>query len=505
VYRPFLAVRFIRTRVIVWLGILSIAATVAVFVVVMGVLEGFSEQLRDMVRRTTSHVDVSRPYVGGLADWQTVAQIASRHPEVVGTTPYVQGPALMQSQRYRFYGFLKGVDWEREKLYGHVTGYVRIPLSLEEIAKRSGLDNAAAEKALSRLIKKRIAIETFDHAGRTLYQRIIEKPSLGGSEERAVFDALKTLPDKIEPLDPDTPPGIPAIIVGDRIWTEMDLKRGELLRVSVQAGDEGDMARQVFVVIGEFKTGSQLFDHWALTNLSDAQTLFAMSSNVHGVGVWIRNYARSMTVRDDLKAIFEDPSIIGLGGVKGFERSPRVAQLIGKDPLPVIRDPFPGDYRIRSWIDQQEDLFQAIAIENKMMRLIFVLFFLLIGVFVLSILYVMVTEKVRDIGILMAVGARVSGVMQLFLSVGLFVGLVGCALGLSSGLLLALNVNEVTQALHLDIFPQEIFKVERIPVTILPFDLMLVSLVALGTSVLASVYPALRAAHMNPVESLRHE
>ena len=86
-YRPFLAVRFIRTRVIVWLGILSIAATVAVFVVVMGVLEGFSEQLRDMVRRTTSHVDVSRPYVGGLADWQTVAQIASRHPEVVGTTP----------------------------------------------------------------------------------------------------------------------------------------------------------------------------------------------------------------------------------------------------------------------------------------------------------------------------------------------------------------------------------------------------------------------------------
>jgi ABC-type lipoprotein release transport system permease subunit len=490
---------------IVWLGILSIAAAVMVFIVVMGVLEGFSEQLYDMVRRTTSHVDISRPYVGGLADWKTVAEIASRHPAVEGTTPYVQGPALMQSQRYRFYGFVKGVDWQREKDFGHITGYIRIPLSEAEICNAAGLAPKTVVSALVYLTEHKLVVKTEDYAGNTLYQRTSDNPKIRDADAKRVFEALKAPPSAIVPLDADTPPGIPGIIVGDRIWTEMDLRRGELLKVSVQAGEEGNMVKRAFVVMGEFKTGSQLFDHWALANLSDAQGLFEMNQNVHGVGVWLKDYRVSGRVAIDLKELFDDPSVLGLNGIRGFEPSPKVIALVGKNPLPVIRDPFPGEYRIRSWTDQQQDLFQAISIENRIMRLILIVFFLLIGVFVLSILYVMVTEKVRDIGILMAIGARVKGVMGIFLANGLFVGIMGTIIGLLGGLLLATYVNEVTHFLHLDIFPEETFKVERIPVKILPFDIMLVSLVAVGTSVLASLYPAFRAASMNPVESLRHE
>ncbi|HHN46989.1 MAG TPA: hypothetical protein ENN09_06060, partial [Planctomycetes bacterium] len=244
-YRPFLAARFIRSRVIIWLGMLSIAAVVLVFVVVMGVLEGFSEQLRDMVRRTTSHVEISRLYVGGLADWRTIENVASRHPRVRGATPYVQGPALMQSQRFRFYGFIKGVDWEREKQFGHVTGYIRIPLTLPELRERTSLSFEKLETILARLAERRIVLKTEDYSYRSVYQRAADAPALHGDDERKVFDALKTPPTKIEWADPDAPPGIPAVIVGDRIWNEMDLRRGELIRVSVQAGDEGEMARRI--------------------------------------------------------------------------------------------------------------------------------------------------------------------------------------------------------------------------------------------------------------------
>ena len=321
---------------IVWLGILSIAAAVMVFIVVMGVLEGFSEQLYDMVRRTTSHVDISRPYVGGLADWKTVAEIASRHPEVLGTTPYVQGPALMQSQRYRFYGFIKGVDWQKEKEFGHITGYIRIPLSEAEISGAAGLPLKTVTSALAWLIERKFVEETEDYAGNPLYLRSSDNPKIGNADAKRVFEVLKAPPDKIVPLDENALPGVPAIIVGDRIWTEMDLRRGEVLKVSVQAGEEGNMLKSAFTVMGEFKTGSQLFDHWALTNLSDAQALFAMNSNVHGIGVWLKNYRDSGLVARDLRELFDDPSVLGLGGIEGFEPSPKVLALIGKKPLPVI-------------------------------------------------------------------------------------------------------------------------------------------------------------------------
>lgn len=483
-YSLFLAFRYIRKRIIVWLGMLSIAAAVVVFVVVMGVLEGFSERLKDMVRRTTSHVDISRPVVGGLADWQTIAEIVTESlpGHVTGVTPYVQGPALLQSQRYRFYGFIKGVDWRRELELGNITPYMRIPLTKEEIHEASGLDYGVIDKALAALIERRLVGKTEDYDLRPVYTRSADEPVLEDAAEEKVFAVLREPPAKIQPNSPTALAGSPAVIVGDRIWEEMELRRGEMLRTSVQAGFEGDMRKQMFTVIGVFKTGNLLFDHWALVNLADAQRLFEMPQNVHGLGVWLDDYRLGNQVRDTLARRLAEPAVVAR-----------------------IADEFSGGYRVRSWIDQQQDLFQAIAIENTIMRLIFVLFFGLIGVFILSMLYVMVSEKVRDIGILTAIGATRGGVVSIFLLDGLFVGVVGCLLGLLLGVWLAGNVNEATRFLHLDVFPAEVFHLERIPVRLLWQDQLLVAAVAVGSSVLASVYPALRAAAADPVESLRHE
>ena len=218
-YSLFLAARYIKKRIIVWLGILSITAAVVVFVVVMSVLEGFSEHLKEMVRRTTSHVDISRPFVGGFSDWETVAEIAeeTQGEYIAGATPYVQGPALLQSQRFRFYGFIKGVDWQSELDFGHITPYVHIPLTVEEIRQRCGLTYETIEAVLVSLGEKRLVIKTEDYDFRPVYMSNADRPILDSDEERAVFEALKKPPGKIEPNARDAFPGSIAVVVGHRI------------------------------------------------------------------------------------------------------------------------------------------------------------------------------------------------------------------------------------------------------------------------------------------------
>ena len=196
-YSLFLAARYIRKRIIVWLGILSIAVAVMVFVVVMAVLVGFGERLKDFVRRTTAHVEISRQFVGGLADWQTVAAIAqeSEGEHMKGGMPYVLGPALLQSRDFRFHGFVKGIDWQKELQLGNVAPYVRIPFTMDEIIADSGLTRDAASSALQSLIERDLVREAREFSrrreeGRPVFMRLADNPDLSGDAQKKVFAAL---------------------------------------------------------------------------------------------------------------------------------------------------------------------------------------------------------------------------------------------------------------------------------------------------------------------------
>ena len=95
--------------------------------------------------------------------------------------------------------------------------------------------------------------------------------------------------------------------------------------------------------------------------------------------------------------------------------------------------------------------------------------------------------------------------MSIFVLDGFFIGLVGTAIGLGVGVLAAANVDTIANFLRIEVFPEEQFFVEGLPSRILPSDLILVSVVAIVASVVASVLPALKAAVADPIESLRHE
>jgi lipoprotein-releasing system permease protein len=185
-----------------------------------------------------------------------------------------------------------------------------------------------------------------------------------------------------------------------------------------------------------------------------------------------------------------------------------------KDADDVVRhlqDMFPHElnYNVETWKSKQGPLLAAIAIERGILN---VLLFLIVGVAgfgILTIFSMIVVEKTRDIGILKALGASNGGVMKIFLSYGLLLGLVGAALGTGLGVSLTVYINEIegflTWLTGQEIFPRDVYYFDQIPTDIQFWNVALVDVGAVAIAVLASVLPALRAALLHPVRALRYE
>jgi lipoprotein-releasing system permease protein len=173
----------------------------------------------------------------------------------------------------------------------------------------------------------------------------------------------------------------------------------------------------------------------------------------------------------------------------------------------VLEGRMPG-FRADSWEDIQRDFLQAV--DNEKVLLVIVLSFIVLlgGFIILATLTLTVVEKTRDIGILSALGAPRFGVLSVFLWTGLWIGILGAALGVGLGAWFTANVNWVKDRLAdigIDIFPPHIYRFRDIPTV---WDWTSVAWIAGGSIVMAffaGLFPALRAANMDPVKALRHE
>jgi lipoprotein-releasing system permease protein len=176
-----------------------------------------------------------------------------------------------------------------------------------------------------------------------------------------------------------------------------------------------------------------------------------------------------------------------------------------------LRELFPDKtaFNVTTWEDKQGALLAAIAIEKGILN---VLLFMIIGVAgfgILAIFTMIVAEKTRDIGILKALGAPSGGVMQIFLSYGLLLGIVGTLIGSGLGIWLTTYINEVEHAIslvtHQDIFNRDVYYFKEIPTDIQFWSVFLIDIGAVTIAVVFSVLPALRAAMLHPVSALRYE
>jgi lipoprotein-releasing system permease protein len=174
-----------------------------------------------------------------------------------------------------------------------------------------------------------------------------------------------------------------------------------------------------------------------------------------------------------------------------------------------IKGELGDDYYTKNWMEMNQKLFSALKLEKLMM---FILLSLIVGVAafnIISTLIMLVMEKHRDIAILKTMGARRGSIMKIFVFEGFIVGLVGTFLGAIFGLLIALNLQTITALLeHLFGFkamPGDVYFLSQLPSRVDPLDVIIVIGVAMGISLLATLYPAWKASSFDPAEALRYE
>jgi lipoprotein-releasing system permease protein len=161
------------------------------------------------------------------------------------------------------------------------------------------------------------------------------------------------------------------------------------------------------------------------------------------------------------------------------------------------------------WRTRNATFFGALQVERNVMFLILTLIVLVAALNIVSGLIMLVKDKGSDVAILRTMGATQGAIMRVFLITGASIGFVGTAFGFLLGMIICLNVESIRQFLswltNTNIFPPELYFLSKLPAEMNAGETTAVVVMALGLSLLATLYPSWRAARLDPVEALRYE
>ena len=167
-----------------------------------------------------------------------------------------------------------------------------------------------------------------------------------------------------------------------------------------------------------------------------------------------------------------------------------------------------GNY-LTDWKQSNRALAGALEVERNVMFIILTMILLVAALNIVSGLIMLVRDKGRDIAVLRSMGASRGMVLRIFFITGASIGVVGTLAGLVAGVVFSNYIEEIRQLLiwatGANLFPAEVYFLERMPALILPRDVAQIALMALALSFLSTLYPAWRAASQEPVELLRNE
>ena len=222
------------------------------------------------------------------------------------------------------------------------------------------------------------------------------------------------------------------------------------------------------------------------------------------VGMEVYDRALALLHMQDAAALMR----VGDAGVSGV-RLKLSDMMQAREVAAQLADTLEGHYWISDWTRQHVNFFKAVEMEKRVMFVILTLI-LTVAVFnIVSTLVMVVTDKQSDIAILRTLGLAPAGVMKVFIIQGVVIGFVGAFCGVVFGSLLALNAEQIVAFLerifHVKFLSPDVYYISKLPSDLHWSDVGVVGLVSFVLSVLATLYPAWRAARTQPAEALRYE
>ena len=264
------------------------------------------------------------------------------------------------------------------------------------------------------------------------------------------------------------------IVVGRLLAERLAILPGDTLVVAAAIGTgldpltgEPRIRRLSLEVTGIFDTGMYEYDHGsAYVSIATAQELAGLGDAVTGIEVRTETRDKAPEVRDSI--------------VRRF-----------------------GEMRVRviDWKDQNAPLFKALALEKLAMGFILLLVVIVAAFNIVSTLTMVVKDKTREIGILRAMGMRARAIRGIFLAQGVVIGVVGTGVGLVIGLAAAIGLGHYKWIQ----LPPSVYFIDHLPAATDAVDVITTVLASLAIAVLATLYPAVQASRLYPIEAIRHE
>jgi lipoprotein-releasing system permease protein len=539
-YKLLLSSRYLRTRFIALASIISVMLGVATMIVVNSVMAGFRYEMRERLHSLISDIVIESTSTDGAANAAVLEETAmlAAGDQIAAIAPTVEIYGMLSfgwngKQIHRPVTLI-GIDPQRQDAVSPLKeflqsrrdetdkqGNITAPALFPREAPLSwDLSEAAQKHRADWLEWRKLTQGQFEgdgpfYAGPSEHAPAMDPvrpidpfapddhPRTAEVPQQNSFDAPVPLPsadpadlfgsDPHTPADPNAPFAA-RVYVGIGLigfpfkndetgQTEMAMfvHPGEDVNISTIKTGIPDPARFTATVVDIFKSGMSEFDsNLVLCNIEELQKVRGMIDPETGEGavtmlkIRLKDYNQAGRVIERLQAVFP-----------------------------------PGDFQIYTWEQKRAPILQAVEVESAILNVLLFLIIAVAGFGILAIFYMIVVEKTRDIGVLKALGASSRGVMAIFLSYGLSLGVVGSGVGVVIGLLFVYYINEIEALLSKitgkKVFDETIYYFDSIPTLVSPLMVFWVALGAMTIAVLASVLPARRAARLDPVRALRYE
>ncbi|MBX7116982.1 MAG: ABC transporter permease [Myxococcaceae bacterium] len=432
------------TAMMTALSVGGVGVGVMALIIVLSVMSGFELDLQQKILGTNAHGVVMKYAGEAMPEYPEVMKKIGGVKGIVGQTPFILNEVMVATEGNIAGSMIKGID---PKTVGSVTDLPRYM----QTGSLEGLTDP------SKIVAPRLA---------PLNEPALDDAPTEKKKPELLRDPL------IEEAPHDAPDSakLPGLVLGKEMANSLRVTVGDRVNVvsplGSELGPQGPMPKsRPFRVAGIFYSGMFEYDSkFVYISIDEAQSFFGLKG-VNGVEVKVDDI-------DDTRRIMK-----------------------------AVRDVLDGyPYRTKDWGEMNANLFAALRLEKLVMGIILSIIIVVAAGLIVATVIMLVLEKRKEIAVLKALGVSDGGIVKIFLTEGLQIGIVGSVLGLISGLVWCLFIEKY--GIKLD--PQ-VYYIPALPVRIEPFQTALSVVIAVLISFLASIYPALKASQVEPVEGLKAE